>query len=70
MLLYRVGRFQFASSRDQFRREAARPLVTSVDLPIVAALLDQGRLDAVRIFTQPDYAALERAPAGLENALR
>jgi hypothetical protein len=38
-----------------------------VDLPTVAALLGHSRLDTVRIYTQPDVAALERAAVALEK---
>jgi hypothetical protein len=38
--------------------------VEAVDLPTVAALLGRGRLDAVRVSSQPDQAARERAAAG------
>jgi integrase len=37
------------------------------DLPTVAAWLDDQRLDTVRIYSQPDEAALERAAAALES---
>src|SRR5712692_9698940 len=52
----------------RFRRDAARRLVEAVDLPTVAALLGHSRLDTVRIYAQPDEAALERATAALEKA--
>jgi integrase/recombinase XerD len=50
----------------RFRHDAARRLVESVDLPTVAAWLGHERLDTVRIHSQPDEAALERAAATLE----
>jgi integrase/recombinase XerC len=50
----------------RFRHDAARRLVEAVDLPTVAALLGHSRLDTVRIYSQPDQAALERAAAALE----
>jgi len=50
----------------RFRHDAARRLVASVDLPTVAAWLGHERLDTVRIYSQPDEAALERAAAALE----
>ena len=70
MLLHGLGRFQFAWSRFQFRHDAARPLVTSVDLPTVAALLEHSRVDTVRIYTQPVGAALERRTCSTGEALR
>lgn len=51
----------------RFRHDAARRLVEAVDLPTVAALLGHSRLDTVRIYSQPDQAALERAAALLET---
>jgi len=45
----------------RFRHDAARRLVQVVDLPTVAALLGHSRLDTVRLYAQPDRAALERA---------
>jgi integrase len=51
----------------RFRHDTARRLVESVDLPMVAARLGHERLDSVRIYGQPDEAALERAAAALEN---
>jgi integrase len=51
----------------RFRHDAARRLVEAVDLPTVAALLGHSRLDTVRIYSQPDEAALERAAAVLET---
>jgi hypothetical protein len=48
-----------------FCHDAARRLVEAVDLPTVAALLGHSRLDTVRIYSQPDEAALERAAAAL-----
>jgi integrase/recombinase XerC len=50
----------------RFRHNAARRLVEAVDLPTVAALLGHSRLETVRIYSQPDEAALERAAAALE----
>lgn len=50
----------------RFRHDVARRLVESVDLPTVAALLGHSRLDTVRVYSQPDEAALERAAAVLE----
>jgi hypothetical protein len=38
-----------------------------VDLPTVAAMLGYSRLDTVRLYAQPDAAALERAAAALEE---
>jgi integrase/recombinase XerC len=51
----------------RFRHDAARRLVEAVDLPTVAALLGHSRLDTVRVYSQPDQAALERAAAALER---
>jgi integrase len=51
----------------RFRHDTARRLVEAVDLPTVAALLGHSRLDTVRIYSQPDQAALERAAAALET---
>jgi site-specific recombinase XerD len=51
----------------RFRHDAARRLVEAVDLPTVAALLGHSRLDTVRIYSQPDHAALERAATLLET---
>jgi site-specific recombinase XerD len=45
----------------RFRHDTARRLVEAVDLPTVAALLGHSRLDTVRLYAQPDAAALERA---------
>ena len=42
-------------------------LIEAVDLPTVAALLDHSPFDTVRIYAQPDEAALERAVAALES---
>lgn len=50
----------------RFRHDTARRLVEAVDLPTVAALLGHSRLDTVRIYAQPDEAALERAAVALE----
>jgi len=51
----------------RFRHDTARRLVESVDLPTVAAMLGHERLDTVRIYSQPDEAALERAAVALET---
>jgi integrase len=51
----------------RFRHDTARRLVETVDLPTVAAMLGHRRLDTVRIYTQPDEAALERAAAALDT---
>jgi hypothetical protein len=51
----------------RFRHDTTRRLVESVDLPTVAAWLGHGRLDTVRIYSQPDEAALERAVTALED---
>jgi len=51
----------------RFRHDAGRRLVEAVDLPTVAAWLGHERLDTVRIYSQPDEAALERAAAVLEG---
>jgi integrase/recombinase XerC len=51
----------------RFRHDAARRLVEAVDLPTVAALLGHSRLETVRVYSQPDQAALERAAAILET---
>ena len=50
----------------RFRHDTGRRLVESVDLPTVAAWLGHERLDTVRIYSQPDKAALERAATCLE----
>ncbi len=50
----------------RFRHDAARRLVEATDLPTVAARLGHERLDTVRIYSQPDEAALERAAVLLE----
>ena len=42
----------------------------AIDLPTVAALLGHSRLDTVRVYSQPDQAALERATAVLETQER
>jgi integrase len=52
----------------RFRHDAARRVVEAVNLPTVAALLGHSRLDTVRIYAQPDEAALERAAAALEQS--
>jgi site-specific recombinase XerD len=49
----------------RFRLDAGRRLVESLDLPTAAARLGHERLDTVRIYSQPDEAALERAAAVL-----
>jgi len=51
----------------RFRHDTARRLVETIDLPTVAAWLGHERLDTVRIYSQPDEAALERAAAALEK---
>jgi integrase/recombinase XerC len=51
----------------RFRHDAARRLVEAVDLPTVAALLGHSRLDTVRLYSQPDEAALERAADALDG---
>lgn len=51
----------------RFRHDTARRLVETVDLPTVAAWLGHERLDTVRIYSQPDEAALERAAAAVES---
>ncbi len=51
----------------RFRHDTARRLVEATDLPTVAAWLGHERLDTVRIYSQPDEAALERAALGLER---
>ena len=51
----------------RFRHDTARRLIESVDLPTVAAWLGHERLDTVRIYSQPDEAALERAAVALEG---
>jgi integrase/recombinase XerC len=51
----------------RFRHDAARRLVEAVDLPTVAALLGHSRLDTVRVYSQPDEAALERAADALDG---
>jgi site-specific recombinase XerD len=50
----------------RFRHDTARRLVEHVDLPTVAALLGHSRLDTVRLYAQPDTAALERAVDALD----
>jgi integrase/recombinase XerC len=50
----------------RFRHDTARRLVDAVDLPTAAALLGHSRLDTVRIYAQPDEAALEHAVAALD----
>jgi hypothetical protein len=47
--------------------EGGRWLIDAVDLPTMAAWLGRERLDTVRIYSQPDEAALERAAAALEQ---
>ena len=51
----------------RFRHDIARRLVETTDLPTVAAWLGHERLDTVRIYSQPDEAALERAAAALDS---
>jgi integrase len=51
----------------RFRHDTARRLVEAVDLPTVATWLGHERLDTVRIYSQPDEAALERAATALEQ---
>ena len=51
----------------RFRHDTARRLVEAVDLPTAAALLGHSRLDTIRLYAQPDEAALERAAAALET---
>jgi integrase/recombinase XerC len=51
----------------RFRHDAGRRLVEAVDLPTVATWLGHKRLDTVRIYSQPDEAALERAATALEQ---
>jgi integrase len=50
----------------RFRHDTGRRLVEAVDLPTVAAWLGHERVDTVRIYSQPDEAALERASRALE----
>jgi hypothetical protein len=45
----------------------SRRLVESADLPTVVTWLVHERLDTVRIYSQPDEAAFERAAAALES---
>jgi integrase len=52
----------------RFRHDAARRLIETVDLPTAAALLGHSRLDTIRIYAQPDEAALERAVDSLGRA--
>jgi len=52
----------------RFRHDTARRLVEAVDLPTVAALLGHSRLDTIRVYAQPDEAALQRAAESLEKA--
>jgi integrase len=51
----------------RFRHDAARRLIAAVDLPTVAALFGHSRLDTVRIYAQPDEAALQRAVEIVES---
>ena len=51
----------------RFRHDAGRRLVEADDLPTVATWLGHERLDTVRIYSQPDEAALERAATALEQ---
>lgn len=50
----------------RFRHDTGRRLVEAIDLPTVAVWLGHERLDTVRIYSQPDEAALERAAAALD----
>jgi integrase/recombinase XerC len=50
----------------RFRHDTVRRLVEAMDLATAAALLGHSRLDTIRIYTQPDESALERAAAALE----
>jgi hypothetical protein len=52
----------------RLRHDTARRLVEAVDLPTVAAWLGHERLDTVRVYTQPDEEALERAASALERS--
>ena len=45
----------------RFRYDTARRLVEQVDLPTAAAVLGHSRLDTIRIYSQPDQDALQRA---------
>ena len=67
-LLAALGRRDAAAGvhHQRFRHDATRRLVEAVDLPTVAALLGHSRLDTVRLYSQRDQAALERAAAALE----
>jgi len=67
-LLAELGRRANVSNvhPNRFRHDTGRRLVESVDLPTVAAWLGHERLDAVRIYSQPDEAALVHAAAVLE----
>jgi integrase/recombinase XerC len=51
----------------RFRHDTARRLVEQVDLPTAAALLGHSRLDTIRIYSQPDQDALQRAADLLEQ---
>jgi integrase len=51
----------------RFRHDTARRLVEAMDLPTVAAWLGHSRLDTIRIYRQPDEAALEREAVALEQ---
>ena len=50
----------------RFRHDTARRLVETTDLPTVAAWLGHERLETVRLYSQPNEAALERTAAALE----
>ena len=47
------------------RHDTARRLVETAGWPAVAAWLGHERLDTVRVYSQPNEAALERAAAAL-----
>lgn len=51
----------------RFRYDTCRRLVGAVDLTTVAPWLGHERMDTVRIYSQPDEAALERAGRALED---
>jgi integrase len=55
-------------TRTRLRHDTARRLVEASDLPTVAAWLGHKRLDTVRLYSQPDEAALERAASTLEKS--
>ena len=52
----------------RFRHDTARRLVEQVDLPTAAALLGHSRLDTIRIYSQPDQDALQRAADLLDQS--